>query len=123
MNIDELQKAARQARAALDAARGKAAIAVAEAACAEACRALAAAKRAAAEPAPAVDMAAVIARHREAEQAAELRRRVKHAAGLYMAAQEWPRCGQRWPASEAERKADMLIREHGSSMFCDGWEE
>lgn len=116
MDIEALTREAAAARAALDAARGKAAVAAAEARCAEACKALAAAKRAAAPAVPAVDTAAAVAafRARQAsnESAAELRRQLTRADAIYQRAMDWPRCGQSWPSDAAERAADALLRAH-----------
>lgn len=123
-DIAALTKAAQEARAILDSARGKTAIAVAEAACAEACRALAAAKRQAGQPpTTTLDVAAYKSAQAAREERAALGRSVKRAGGLYMVAQEYPRCGQRWPMTAAEREADSLLREHGAEFLGEGWQE
>lgn len=47
---------------------------------------------------------------RKAERA--LRDKVAAAVASYDAAHEWPRCGQGWPASPHEVRADALIRKY-----------
>lgn len=81
-------------------------------------REIAAAKRAAEEqkrPSAAETSAAIdklIERQRRNEAAAALRARVRRAARMYEAANEWPRCLEGWPATPAEEEADRLLREH-----------
>lgn len=92
--------------------------AVTEAALAATCRALTAARRAEVPGAasPAIDVIAAIAAI-EARQRANAAREaqltaVHRAAGLYVRAQEWPRCGEGWPATAAERRAADLLAAH-----------
>lgn len=80
-------------------------------------RALAEAKRAAAQAAKdPLRLAAVVAAAVERQQATA--RAVRHDAALraaerlYMQAQEYPRCGQDWPANDAEIAAQRRLDEH-----------
>lgn len=82
-----------------------------------------AAEAAATPYAVAVDLLerAVAAQQARAAQR-DLEIRVGRAAALYSRAQEWPRCGQRWPMGAAETAAEALLAEHpemvGHVGFC-----
>lgn len=83
-----------------------------EAELAAANRAVAAAKKAAAAPAADVSAAvdAALAARAAREKTAGKEDAVRRAAALWSAAQEWPRCGQQWPATPAEERAETLMR-------------
>jgi len=86
------------------------------------------AERAAESAAPsAAEMGAQLERAKAAQSAraeqAELLARVSRAAALYTRAQEWPRCGQRWPMGAAERAAETLLRDHAGIIDHIGFSE
>ena len=79
-------------------------------------RALVAAKRAAAPAEPVADVDAALAARAQRMAAAEQATAVQAAARRLMAAAEYPRCMQGWPATAAERAADALLRQHADSL-------
>jgi len=108
----DLKAAQVAAHAAWLAAKGPAERATAEAVLSSATAAVAAAKRAAAaEAAPAaVSLDQVLSERADQAKVAEHEKAVLAAVRLLHAAQEWPRCGQGWPATAAEDRADALLR-------------
>ena len=53
-----------------------------------------------------------IERQRAAQRASfEAKTGRARAALMYEAAQQWPRCGQRWPMNEEEQRAEALLRD------------
>lgn len=84
-----------------------------EVALAAATRALVQARRAAASTPVAGVSAAIdsaLAARAAREKAAAAEAALQRAEALWDAAQEWPRCGQQWPATPAEVRADALLR-------------
>jgi hypothetical protein len=107
-------------------AAGRPATGAERAALDDALRALAAAKRAAeaAERAgqPSADeRLAAFARAGGVVKSAAVRRMeaeapLRRAKRLLAAASEWPRCGDNWPQTAGEEKADALLRQHYGSI-------
>lgn len=55
----------------------------------------------------------IMAARAERREAIERENALARAIRLREQAEEWPRCGQRWPMDRAERAADRLLREAG----------
>lgn len=113
MTLDELRAVQKAAHAEWVKAPTKAN----EAALSAACRAVAAAKKAAAPAAVVVDSAAIdeaINAAKRAEQERQKLADLKRAYALYEQAHEYPRCGQSWPMTPAEKAADKLLQQAGA---------